>query len=244
MKTVLITGAGRGIGATLALMFAQNNYNVIINYHKSKKEALTLEQKIKDDYKVKTMCIQADISQEDEVIKMLEQIKNEDLKIDVLINNAAISKDEELMNKDIQEFREVINVNLVGTFIVSKLVAQMMLEQKSGCIINITSTNGIDTYNTYSADYDASKAGVISLTHNFAKALAPYIRVNAIAPGWTKTQSVLEMNPQIIKEEKEKILLKRFANPEEIGEVALFLASDKASYINNSIIRVDGGVKC
>ena len=244
MKTVLITGAGRGIGATLALMFAQNNYNVIINYHKSKKEALALEQKIKETYKVKTMCIQTDISQEDEVIKMLEQIKNEALKIDVLINNAAISKDEELMNKNIQEFREVINVNLVGTFIVSKLVAQMMLEQKSGCIINIASTNGIDTYNTYSADYDASKAGVISLTHNFAQALAPYIRVNAIAPGWTKTQSVLEMNPQIIKEEKEKILLKRFANPEEIGEVALFLASDKASYINNSIIRVDGGVKC
>ena len=244
MKTVLITGAGRGIGATLALMFAQNNYNVIINYHKSKNEALTLEQKIKETFKVKTMCIKADISQEDEVIKMLKQIKNEDLKIDVLINNAAIAKDEELMNKDIQEFRDVINVNLVGTFIVSKLVAQMMLEQKSGCIINVASTNGIDTYNTYSADYDASKAGVISLTHNFAKALAPYIRVNAIAPGWTKTQSVLEMNPQIIKEEKEKILLKRFANPEEIGEVALFLASDKASYINNSIIRVDGGVKC
>ena len=244
MKTVLITGAGRGIGATLALMFAQNNYNVIINYNKSKKEALALEQKIKEAYKVKTMCIQADISQENDVIKMLEQIKNEALKIDVLINNAAITKDKELMNKDIQEFRDVINVNLVGTFIVSKLVAQMMLEQKSGCIINISSTNGIDTYNTYSADYDASKAGVISLTHNFAKALAPYIRVNAIAPGWTKTQSVLEMNPQIIKEEKEKILLKRFANPEEIGEVALFLASDKASYINNSIIRVDGGVKC
>ena len=244
MKTVLITGAGRGIGATLALMFAQNNYNVIINYHKSKNEALTLEQKIKETFKVKTMCIKADISQEDEVIKMLKQIKNEDLKIDVLINNAAIAKDEELMNKDIQEFRDVINVNLVGTFIVSKLVAQMMLEQKSGCIINVASTNGIDTYNTYSADYDASKAGVIALTHNFAKALAPYIRVNAIAPGWTKTQSVLEMNPQIIKEEKEKILLNRFANPEEIGEVALFLASDKASYINNSIIRVDGGVKC
>ena len=244
MKTVLITGGARSLGATLALMFAQNNYNVIINYHKSKKEALALEQKIKETYKVKTMCIQADISQEEEVIKMLEQIKKENLKIDVLINNAVISKDEELMNKDIQEFREVINVNLVGTFIVSKLVAQMMLEQKSGCIINIASTNGIDTYNTYSADYDASKAGIISLTHNLAKALAPYIRVNAIAPGWIKTPSVLEMNPQIIKEEKEKILLKRFANPEEIGEVALFLASDKASYVNNSIIRVDGGVKC
>lgn len=124
-----------------------------------------------------------------------------------------------------------------------KYTSISMIKQKSGVIINISSTNAIDTNEIYSMDYDASKAGLISLTNNFADALAPFVRVIAIAPGWTKTESVSEMNPKYLKDEEQKILLKRMAQPEEIANVVAFLASAEASYINKTVIRVDGGLK-
>ena len=174
---------------------------------------------------------------------MVEKVLEHFSKIDVLINNAALCQDNYFYEKTSLEFQNVIATNLIGPFLTSKYVGEHMLEQKSGVIVNISSTNGIDTMETYSMDYDASKAGVISLTKNYAKALAPYVRVNAIAPGWTKTDAVLEMNPNYLKEEEKKILLARFAKPEEIANVVAFLASDDASYINGTIIRVDGGLK-
>ena len=118
-----------------------------------------------------------------------------------------------------------------------------MLKEKSGCIINISSTNGIDTMYPYSLDYDASKAGVISLTKNLAKEYAPFIHVNSIAPGWVNTEMNKELDADYIKEEEENILLHRFGEPEEIANVVAFLASEDASYINGSVIRVDGGSK-
>lgn len=241
MKNVLITGASKGLGAAMAFLFAKNNYNVVINYNKSKKEALQVASQIEEKYHVKTLVVKADISNQLEVDEMITKVLQEFSKIDVLINNASIAKDEDLLTKDLKEFKEVIDVNLIGTFIVSQRVAKEMLKAKQGCIINIASNNGIDCMHPYSLDYDASKAAVISLTHNFAEALAPYIRVNALAPGWIKTESVNNMNPEIIKEEQEKIFLKRFAEPDEIAEVALFLASSKASFINDTVICVDGG---
>ena len=116
-----------------------------------------------------------------------------------------------------------------------------MLEKKQGKIINIASSNALDTYYPESCDYDASKAGVISLTHNFALEFAPFIQVNCVCPGWTKTDMNKDLSIDQITEEKKKILLGRFANPEEIAKVVAFLASNKASYVNDSIIRVDGG---
>ncbi len=241
-KTVLITGTSRGIGAAIAKLFSENDYNIVINYNHSKAQAENLKEEL-EHKNIKVICVKADIANEEEVKEMIDLVLSEFKAIDVLINNAAIAKDEELLEKSVKDFREVIDVNLVGTFIVSKYVAKEMLKRKQGCIINIASTNGIDTLNTYSADYDASKSGIISLTKSFAMSLAPYIRVNAIAPGWTATESVLEMSPDIIKQEESKILLGRFARPEEIAAVALFLASDNASYINGSVLRVDGGCK-
>ncbi len=119
-----------------------------------------------------------------------------------------------------------------------------MLEYKKGNIINISSTNGIDTYYEYSLDYDASKAGVINLSHNLANHYAPYVRVNTICPGWINTPMNKNMDKDFKKKEEEKILLKRFANPNEIAELVYFISSDKASYINDSVIRIDGGKKC
>ena len=123
----------------------------------------------------------------------------------------------------------------------SKYIGELMYENKNGSIINISSTNAIDTYYPMSLDYDASKAGVISLTKNLAVQYAPYVRVNTVAPGWTMTEMNVNLDEEFINNENKKILLNRFAKPEEIANVIMFLASDKASYINSAVIRVDGG---
>ena len=130
---------------------------------------------------------------------------------------------------------------MIGTYLCSKYVGKVMLDRGSGKIINISSTNAIDTYYPESCDYDASKAGVISLTHNLAREFAPNISVNCICPGWVKTDMSEGLSIEQIREEEDKILLHRFAEAEEIAKVVVFLASSKASYINDSIIRVDGG---
>lgn len=242
-KVVLITGAAKGIGASIARKLASLKYDVVINYLTSEKEAFSLQKELQETYKTEVLLVQTDVSKEEEVKEMVEKVLEHFSKIDVLVNNAALCQDHYFYEKTSLEFQKVIATNLIGPFLMSKYVGEHMLEQKSGVIVNISSTNGIDTMETYSMDYDASKAGVISLTKNYAKALAPYVRVNAIAPGWTKTDAVLEMNPNYLKEEEKKILLARFAKPEEIANVVAFLASDDASYINGTIIRVDGGLK-
>ena len=234
-KVVLVTGASRGLGASIANLFLDNNYKVYINYNKSEKEAKELAKNYKN-----AKLIKCDISNERNVIEMIKKIKEEAGKLDIVINNAGIAIDTDLETKTVENFQKILNTNLIGTFLICKYARTIM---EKGCIINISSTNGIDTNYPYSMDYDASKAGVISLTHNFAEAYAPDIRVNCIAPGWINTDMNKELDKDFKLEEINKILLKRFANPKEIAEVVYFLASEKASYINNTIIRVDGGVK-
>lgn len=241
-KVVFITGASRGIGASTAIKFAQNNYNIILNYYKEDKKAEELKELLEKKYSVKVLLMKGDISSEQEVKTMLYESLKHFSKIDVLVNNAGIAIDQELEDKDIQTFQKVLNINLIGTFLMCKYVGLEMYKQKQGKIINVSSTNGIDTVYPQSMDYDASKAGVISLTHNFAKQFAPYIHVNAIAPGWVNTDMNQELSPIFKEEELKKILLERFANPEEIASVIYFLASNEASYINDTIIRIDGGV--
>ncbi len=240
-KKVLITGSSRGLGAACALKFASMGYDIIINYNNSKEQAEELKTKIESDYNASVLTIKADISNEEEVKKMIDLSLKEFGKIDCLVNNAAICCDNYFYEKSGNEFSTVLATNLIGPFLVSKYVGESMFNNKSGSIINISSTNGIDTNEIYSMDYDASKAGVISLTKNFAKALAPYVRVNCIAPGWINTPPVLEMEPTYLEGEKKKVLLERFAEPEEIANVVYFLATNEASYVNGSIIRVDGG---
>lgn len=242
-KVVVVTGASRGIGAAIAKKMASKNYNVVINYLNSCEKAKDLKKDLEETYNVDVLVIKADVSKEEDVVNMVNEVINKFGHIDCLVNNAGIAIDSEVETKSVEDFAHILNVNLIGTFLVSREVAKHMLEKKCGNIINISSTNGIDTYYSYSLDYDASKAGVISLTHNMAEIYAPYIRVNCVAPGWVLTEMNKELDKDFIKEEEEKILLKRFADPLEIANVVAFLASDEASYINNSIIRVDGGVK-
>ena len=240
-KTVLITGGSRGIGASTARVFAKNNYNVIINYNNNKEKATKLSYELENTYNVKTLVIKADVSNEKEVINMVEKSIEVFYNIDVLVNNAGIAIDKDFDDKNIEDFRKTLDVNLIGTFLVSKYVGKHMLNNKSGNIINVSSTNGIDSYYKESLDYDASKAGVISLTNNLANAYAPYIRVNSVAPGWINTDMNKELDEDFINKEKKKILLDRFGNPEEIANVIYFLASDNASYINSTVIKIDGG---
>ena len=239
-KTVLITGGSRGLGASISRIFAQNNYNIIINYKERDINAFNLKKELESSYNVDVLLVKADISVEEEVKEMFQNIIQKYPKIDVLVNNASIALDNDLDNKDALEFKRVLDVNLLGTYLVIKYSLDLF---DTGSIINVASTNGIDTGYIESIDYDASKAGVIALTHDFARVLAPDIRVNAVAPGWINTDMTSNLNPEFKKNEIDKILLKRFADPEEVAKVVFFLASSDASYINDSIIRVDGG-KC
>ena len=240
-KVVLITGASRGIGKATAIEFAKKGYNVVINYVSNDSAAKELKSFIVENYDVDVMLCKCDVSNEEKVKEMIDNIINHFGKIDVLVNNAGIALDTTFEDKTVENFRKTLDVNLIGPFIVSKEVGKYMLEEKKGSIVNVSSTNGIDTYYTYSLDYDASKAGLISLTHNLSLEFSPYVRVNAVAPGWVNTEMNKELDKDYIKEECENIYLKRFAEPEEIAKAIYFLASDEASYINNEVLRVDGG---
>lgn len=237
-KVALITGASRGIGEAIAVLLAKKGCNVVINYNYNLDLALKVKEKVKRNG-VDAMVVKADISNEKEVTEMINEIVSKYGKIDILVNNASIACDDYLENKSVASFKRVVDVNLNGTFIVSKLASRYMT---NGSIVNIASNNAFECHRAYSMDYDASKAGVVSLTKNLALSL-PNIRVNAVAPGWIKTKPVLEMNPDLIEEEKNNIIMKRFGTPEEVAKVVAFLVSDDASYINGSVIRVDGGVR-
>lgn len=238
-KCAIITGGSRGLGAATVKEFASKNYNVVITYKNKIKEALMLKKEVETLYKVEALVIKADISKEQDVLNILEETKKTFGHIDILVNNAAIAIDTTLEDKTIENFKKIIEVNLLGTFLMCKHIGLYMKEQGYGSIVNISSNNGIDAYYPYSMDYDASKAGIISLTHNFALEYAPHIRVNCIASGWINTESNKELDKEFYEKECNHILLKRFAEPEEIAKSILFAA--EASYLNSSVIKIDGG---
>ena len=241
-KVCLVTGGSRGIGKATVIEYAKNGYDVVINYVSDELAANFLKEEVEREYKVKALTIKCDVSNETDVKNMVNEVISTFGKIDVLVNNAGIAIDTVFEDKTKENFMKTLEVNLVGTFLVAKEVGKYMLNAKSGSIINVSSTNGLDTNYPESLDYDASKAGVISLTKNLAVAYHPYVRVNTVAPGWVITDMNKDLSTSFIKTEEEKILLKRFADPSEIAKVIYFLGTEEASYVNGSIIRVDGGV--
>lgn len=243
-KVVLVTGGAQGIGKAIVLELAKNHYDVVINYLTSSKAAALLEEEIKKNYDVRVMTVQADVSKEEEVDAMISLIEKEWGGVDILINNAAVDLSNLFHLKTADEFRKTLDVNVVGAFNCSKRVYRHMLDQEYGRIINISSTNGINTYYPMCIDYDASKAALISLTHNLAFEYGPYINVNAIAPGFIGTDNELDgYDEEFLKEEQEKIMVNRYGKPEEVAYLVKFLISDEANFINNTIIRIDGGQK-
>ena len=215
---VLVTGSSRGLGAEIIKEFAKNGVDVVINYNHSYKEAYDLADSIKN---VDVQVIKCDVSNEDEVKDMFSQID----KLDFLINNAAISSDSDILEKSAMDFNRVLHTNLTGTFLVSKYAIKKM---DKGSIINISSTNAIDTYYPESIDYDASKAGVISLTHNFSKYL-PDFRVNCVCPDWIDTDITKDMD----EEYKSKI---NFIKKEDLAKLIYKIAINKE--IKDQVIRV------
>ncbi len=240
-KKVLVTGAAKGIGAAIIRELARAGYDCVINYNTSKDEAYKLQEEIKK-YNVKSLVIKADVSNEVEVNDMFLKIEEEFGGIDILINNAGVDLSELFNQKTVELFKKTLDVNLIGAFIVSRKAYKYMKEKEWGRIINISSTNGINTYYPVCLEYDASKAALNSLTHNLAIQFAPYVNVNAIAPGFIGTENELQgYDEDFLKSETEKILMKRVGRPEEVAKLVKFLISDDASYINNTIIRIDGG---
>lgn len=213
----LVTGSSRGLGKEIIKKFASEGFEVIINYNKSEKDAY----KLADEIGSKARVIKCDISNEEEVRDMFDQIDH----LDVLINNAAIADDKDPLEKSALEFNRVLHTNLTGTFLVTKYAIEKM---GNGSIVNISSTNGIDTYYPESIDYDASKAGIISLTHNFAKYLSD-IRVNCICPDWIDT----DMNKDMDDIYKAKI---SFIKPDVLASLVYKVAMNKG--INDQIIKV------
>ena len=242
MKTVIITGGTKGLGKEIAKVFAQHNYNLVLTYLQDDESALQTKKEL-EQFNVETMIIKSDVSKEKKVIELLDSAKIKFKSIDVLINNAGISIDTTLEDKTVDNFKRILDTNLIGPFLTSKYIGQFMFNQGFGKIINISSTNAIDTYYKEGLDYDASKAGLNSLTLNFANIYAPVINVNAIACGWINTEMNENMDQEFKNKEMSKILLNRFAEPNEIASIVYFLTTQEASYINGSIIRVDGGLK-
>lgn len=240
-KNVLVTGGTRGIGEAISREFAKKGYDLIINYVNSNEKAQNLKQELEKEYNIKVLPIQTDISNEISIKNMVDTAINEFGKIDVLVNNAGIVIDKEFEDKTVEEWKKTLDINLIAPFVLTKLVGKEMIKQKSGAIINISSTNGINTYYPTSVDYDASKSGLISLTYDSAVQFAPYVRVNCVAPGWVNTEMNKELPEDFVKEETERILVKRFAEPKEIAKVVVFLASEDASFVNSTVIKVDGG---
>lgn len=223
---VLVTGGARGLGLAISLYYLKMGHSVVVNYNNSSDLAL----KLKSEYGDRVSIVKADVSDEDDVKRMFDALG----KLDVVVNNAGIAKDSDPMEKSAEEFLEVIKVNLLGTFLVSKYAVNHV---DKGCIVNVSSTNALDTYYPESMDYDASKAGVISLTHNFSLYLKDRdIRVNVVCPDWIDTDMNLEMD------EEYKKSLGVFLKPEEIAKVVYDVSVDKS--VNDVVIRVgDNSVK-
>ena len=239
-KIAIITGASKGIGKSTALLFAKEGAKIVINYSSSEEKAFSVVDEIKE-IGSEAIAIKCDVANENEVKKMIQQTIDKFGKIDILVNNAGVVFDVPFFERTVEQWKKTMDVNLLGTFLCSKYASEQMLKNDNGKIINISSTNGINSFSPEAMDYDASKAGIIILTRDLAKELAPKIQVNSIAPGWVNTEMNKDLPKDFVEEETEKIYLKRFAKPEEIAKSILFLASDDASYITGSILKVDGG---
>lgn len=238
-KVVLVTGSARGIGKATIIEFASKGYNVVINYIESKEEANKLKEYVESNFNIKALVIEADVSNENAVKNMIDNVIKEFGGIDVLVNNAGIVYDRDFDEITVDEFKRTLEVNVLGAFIVSREVSKYM--KKGSAIVNVSSTNGTKTISPECLDYNISKVGLQSLTRDLAFQFKPNIRVNAIAIGWADTDMNKDLPKDYIDDETSKIYLERFADPSEIAKTIYFLASENSSYINSEILTIDGG---
>lgn len=240
-KVAFVTGATRGIGKEIALTLAKEGYDIALNY-RSKNDALeNLKQEIEANG-VSCLCVQGDVSNFEQCETMVKEAIEHFGRMDVLVNNAGITKDGLLMRMKPEDFKQVLDINLVGTFNVTRQVIPYMMKQKQGRIINVSSVVGV-TGNAGQTNYAASKAGIIGFTKSLAKEVASRnILVNAIAPGFIATDMTEVLSDKVKENIYNQIPLKRMGTAEEVAKVAKFLASEDSSYITGQVIHIDGGM--
>ena len=240
-KTALVTGAGRGIGKAIALALAAEGYQIVVNYNGSEEDANEVVA-LCEEKGVKAMAYRCNVADYAAVEQMMNDVVKEMGSIDVLVNNSGITKDGLLLRMKEEDFDRVVEVNLKGCFNCIRHVARIMMKQRHGSIINMSSVVGLSG-NIGQANYAASKAGIIGLTKSTAKELAARgIRVNAIAPGFVETEMTKVLSEEARQAAMSMIAMKRFASTDDIADLAVFLASDKSSYITGQVISVDGGM--
>lgn len=240
-KVALITGGTRGIGKQIAVTFAKEGYDIAVNYITLNDEVEKTKKEV-EEAGVKCFAIFGDVSKFDDSENMVKEVVNEFGRIDVLVNNAGITKDMLIMRMKREDFESVIDVNLVGTFNVTKNVVPYMMKQREGRIINLSSVVGISG-NAGQTNYSASKAGIIGFTKSLAKEVGSRnILVNAVAPGFIATRMTDVLKDEVKEEISKTIPLKRMGTPQDVANVVKFLASEDSSYITGQVINIDGGM--
>lgn len=240
-KCALITGATRGIGKQIAITLAKQGYNIALNYRKENEELENTKKEI-EKIGVQILAVKGDVANFEDCENFVKQVIERFGQIDVLVNNAGITKDMLLMRMKKEDFEQVIDTNLVGTFNVTKNVVPYMMKARSGRIINISSIVGISG-NAGQTNYSASKAGIIGFTKSLAKEIASRnILVNAVAPGFIETNMTDVLKDDVKQEIAKNIPLKRMGTAQDVANVVKFLASDDSSYITGQVINVDGGM--
>lgn len=240
-KIALVTGGSRGIGKEISLGLAREGYNLAITYTSNEDMANDVVKELKE-YDMEAIAVKADVSIEEDVTNLVKEVEEKLGKIDVLVNNAGITKDNLLIKMTGDDFSDVLDVNLKGVFLCTKAVARSMMKRRYGKIINIASVVGI-IGNPGQGNYAASKAGVIGFTKTIAKELGSRgIRINAIAPGFIKTDMTDVLKEEVKEEMLRNIPLKDFGNPSDISNLVNFLASEKSDYITGEVIKIDGGL--
>ena len=240
-KTAIITGASRGIGKGIAKVFALNGANVAFTFSKSVKLAKEFEKEL-ISLGVKAVSYQSDAANYNDSIELVEKISTDFDSIDILVNNAGITKDNLLMRMQEEDFNQVIKVNLNSVFNMTKAVQKIMLKQRSGSIINISSVVGVKG-NAGQSNYAASKAGIIGFSKSIALELGSRnIRCNVIAPGFIETEMTKKLDKKIIDNWRNSIPLKRGGTPVDVANACVWLASDMSSYVTGQVLNIDGGL--
>ena len=240
-REALVTGATRGIGKEIALELAQNGLDIAINYRSMQEGMEDLKKEI-EAYGVRCEFVGADVANFEQCENMVKETVEKFGKIDILVNNAGITKDGLIMRMKKEDFEAVIDINLIGTFNVTRNVIPYMIKQKSGRIINVSSVVGV-AGNAGQTNYSASKAGIIGFTKSLAKEVASRnILVNAIAPGFIDTDMTKVLSDNVKEGINAQIPLRRMGNPKEVAKVVKFLASEDSSYITGQVINIDGGM--
>lgn len=240
-KVALITGSSRGIGKQIAIKFAKNGYNIVVNYVNKNEDVEKTIEELKQ-LGVEILEAQGDISNYEQSKKIVNLVIEKFGQIDVLVNNAGITRDMLIMRMKKEDFTKVIDVNLVGTFNITKNVIPYMMKKRNGRIINISSVVGISG-NAGQCNYSASKAGIIGFTKSLAKELASRnILVNAVAPGFIETNMTDVLQENVKEEIKKQIPLKRIGKAEDVANAVYFLTSEESSYITGQVLQVDGGM--